>query len=122
MWGKIPPFLGNSRSVDYYIGPFIFQFIESTCLKKYSYVTLSCWQFSIDYNCNIFQCSHFPFSFHISKCFSYCPISADTADQLTHSNPQIPVKDEPREFQFWVSNSQNSSFVSMAIKGQQIYR
>ncbi|XP_013101112.1 uncharacterized protein LOC106082902 [Stomoxys calcitrans] len=27
-----------------------------------------------------------------------------------------------RDFQFWVANAKNSSFISMAIKGQQIYR
>ncbi|XP_017062925.1 uncharacterized protein LOC108102442 [Drosophila eugracilis] len=29
---------------------------------------------------------------------------------------------EPREVQIWVANAQNSSFLSMAIKGQQMYR
>ncbi|KAM8718378.1 hypothetical protein ACLKA7_000190 [Drosophila subpalustris] len=29
---------------------------------------------------------------------------------------------EPREIQIWVANAQNSSFLSMAIKGQQMYR
>lgn len=29
---------------------------------------------------------------------------------------------QPREIQIWVANSQDSSFLSMAIKGQQIYR
>ncbi|EDW66452.1 uncharacterized protein b6 [Drosophila virilis] len=32
------------------------------------------------------------------------------------------VKKEPREIQIWVANAQNSSFLSMAIKGQQMYR
>ncbi|TDG39680.1 hypothetical protein AWZ03_013899 [Drosophila navojoa] len=32
------------------------------------------------------------------------------------------VEKEPREIQIWVANAQNSSFLSMAIKGQQMYR
>ncbi|XP_065364425.1 uncharacterized protein b6 [Calliphora vicina] len=36
---------------------------------------------------------------------------------LTYSS-----EDEHRDFQFWVANAKNSSFLSMAIKGQQVYR
>ncbi|XP_037809536.1 uncharacterized protein LOC119602218 [Lucilia sericata] len=32
------------------------------------------------------------------------------------------TEDEHRDFQFWVANAKNSSFLSMAIKGQQMYR
>lgn len=32
------------------------------------------------------------------------------------------VEKEQREIQIWVANAQNSSFLSMAIKGQQMYR
>lgn len=36
---------------------------------------------------------------------------------LTYSD-----KKEKRQIQFWVANSKNSSFISMAIRGQQVYR
>ncbi|XP_055846049.1 uncharacterized protein LOC129911989 [Episyrphus balteatus] len=36
---------------------------------------------------------------------------------LTYSD-----KKEKRQIQFWIANSKNSSFVSMAIRGQQVYR
>lgn len=32
------------------------------------------------------------------------------------------VHDEPREIQFWVANSNSSSFVSMAVRGHSLYR
>ncbi|XP_018799826.1 PREDICTED: uncharacterized protein LOC108975637 [Bactrocera latifrons] len=54
--------------------------------------------------------------------FTICFWSRYTNHSGDHVLLTYSVKDEPREFQFWVSNSQNSSFISMAIKGQQIYR
>ncbi|XP_012161536.1 uncharacterized protein LOC105665380 [Ceratitis capitata] len=54
--------------------------------------------------------------------FTICFWSRYTNHSGDHVLLTYAVKDEPREFQFWVSNSKNSSFTSMAIKGQQIYR
>ncbi|XP_054727265.1 uncharacterized protein LOC129236957 [Anastrepha obliqua] len=54
--------------------------------------------------------------------FTICFWSRYTNHSGDHVLLTYSVKDEPREFQFWVSNSQNSSFISMAIKGQQVYR
>lgn len=34
----------------------------------------------------------------------------------------VTVHDEPREIQFWVANSNSSSFISMAVRGHSLYR
>ncbi|XP_036338727.1 uncharacterized protein LOC118748422 [Rhagoletis pomonella] len=54
--------------------------------------------------------------------FTICFWSRYTNHSGDHVLLTYSVKDEPREFQFWISNSKNSSFISMAIKGQQVYR
>ncbi|XP_067635400.1 uncharacterized protein b6 [Eurosta solidaginis] len=54
--------------------------------------------------------------------FTICFWSRYTNHSGDHVLLTYSVKDEPREFQFWVSNSKNSSFISMAIKGQQVFR
>uniref|UniRef100_A0A1A9VCQ0 Pentraxin (PTX) domain-containing protein n=1 Tax=Glossina austeni TaxID=7395 RepID=A0A1A9VCQ0_GLOAU len=56
------------------------------------------------------------------KQFTICFWMRFTNHSGDHVVLTYSVKDDSRAFQFWVANSKNSSFISMAIKGQQMYR
>lgn len=41
---------------------------------------------------------------------------------ITYSNINFSVHDEPREIQFYVANSNSSSFITLAVRGHSLYR